>query len=147
MVRELLAEWSEELAVPARSGSTVESRDFVPPDGTLVVAFCDTAPVGCCGIRRLTATVGEVKRLFFRRAARRRGIGGIVLAGLERHAVQLGCEQLWLDTHAQGPAALFSSVGYEQIAAYNRNPYARYWFAKRLRAPPCANSSERGAPA
>ncbi len=137
MVRELLAEWSEELAAPAHNGSTVESRDFVPPDGTFVVALCDTALVGCGGIRRLTATVGEVKRLFVRRAARRRGIGGIVLAGLERHAVQLGFEQLWLDTHAQGPAALFSFVGYEQIAAYNRNPYARYWFAKRLRPALC----------
>jgi hypothetical protein len=35
-------------------------------------------------------------------------------------------------THADEPAALFRSVGYADIPAYNENGYARYWFAKPL---------------
>lgn len=35
---------------------------------------------------------------------------------------------------AAGPAALFAATGYESISDYNRNPYARYWFAKQVHA-------------
>jgi hypothetical protein len=39
-----------------------------------------------------------------------------------------------MDTGARQPAsvALFGSAGYEQIADYNGNPVAAYWFEKRL---------------
>jgi hypothetical protein len=39
-----------------------------------------------------------------------------------------------LDTGAkqQASVALFSSSGYEQIADYNGNPVAAYWFEKRI---------------
>ncbi len=43
-------------------------------------------------------------------------------------------KELRLDTDGGEPAALalFRSAGYLPIADYNGNPYARYWFARRL---------------
>ena len=39
-----------------------------------------------------------------------------------------------LDTGANQPAALalFRSSGYREVADYNANPYASYWFEKTL---------------
>jgi hypothetical protein len=41
---------------------------------------------------------------------------------------------LRLDTDGRpaAAAALFGSLGYQPVAAYNDNPYAPYWFEKDL---------------
>jgi len=46
----------------------------------------------------------------------------------------VGYTTLRMDTGARQPAsvALFEKVGYEQIADYNGNPVAAYWFEKRI---------------
>jgi hypothetical protein len=46
----------------------------------------------------------------------------------------VGYTTLRMDTGARQPAsvALFEKVGYEQIADYNGNSVAAYWFEKRL---------------
>lgn len=131
-VGQLLAEWNDELGFSPKGGSTVETADFVAPHGAFLLAFSDGMPVGCGGVRLITSTIGEVKRLFIRKESRGGGIGRALLSALEQRAIVLGFEELRLDTHAAGPAALFRSAGYAAIADYNRNPYARYWFAKRL---------------
>jgi GNAT superfamily N-acetyltransferase len=106
--------------------------EFAPPGGAFVVAWADGEPVGMAGLRRLTDTRGEVKRLFVRPAGRRKGAARALLAELERVAPHLGYTELWLDTHAPEPATLFRSVGYADIPAYNDNSYARFWLAKSL---------------
>ncbi len=139
-VRELLAE------LPWGNDPGVTPEEFVAPDGAIVVASADGAPLGMVGVRRLTSPpdgsatplvggpveIGEVKRLFVRPAAQRRGVARTLLAELERTARELGYRELWLDTHDDGPAALFSAVGYEPIPAYTDHPWARHWFGKRL---------------
>jgi GNAT superfamily N-acetyltransferase len=82
------------------------------------------------GLRRLSDTRGEVKRLFVRPPGRRRGVARALLSELERIAPELGYREVWLDTHADEPAALFRSAGYADIEPYNENSYARYWFSK-----------------
>lgn len=124
-VRALLAE------LPWGVGD-LTAAEFTAPDGAILTAVADGVPVGCVGVRRLTPETGEVKRLFVLPAAQRRGIARALLAELEPVAAALGYRELWLDTHADEPAALFRSVGYAEIPAYNTNGYARYWFAKRL---------------
>ena len=109
------------------------ASEFSPPQGTILVAYLSGGDaVGCCGVRRLTEEVGEVKRLFVREAGRRRGVARALLTASEEAARALGYRALWLDTHADGPAALFASAGWKPIPAYNDHDYARYWFARSL---------------
>jgi GNAT superfamily N-acetyltransferase len=110
------------------------AAEFTPTDGMMLVASHRGAPTGCVGVRRLTSEVGEVKRLFVLPQAQRRGIARALLAELEHAARALAYRELWLDTHADEPAALFRSVGYDEIPAYTDHEWARYWFAKRLHA-------------
>jgi len=128
----LLAEWSEELPIPARSGSTVEPSEFVLPHGTFVVALCGGVPIGCGGVRRLTSVIGGGQASVcerYRATAR----GRSQAAGRARAPRGgAGFRGTTLRHHAEGPAALFRSAGYEPIVAYNSNPFARYWFAKQL---------------
>ena len=66
--------------------------------------------------------------------ARGRGVGRALLVALEERARSLGYTTIRLDTHGgeHAAVALFRSAGYRAIADYNGNPYARYWFEKRL---------------
>jgi GNAT superfamily N-acetyltransferase len=106
------------------------AAEFAPPGGAIVVAWADEAPVGMAGLRPLSDSRGEVKRLFVRPPGRRRGVARALLSELERIAAELGYRELWLDTHADEPAALFRSLGYVDVDRYNDNSYAHYWFSK-----------------
>ncbi|MFT4123862.1 MAG: GNAT family N-acetyltransferase [Microbacteriaceae bacterium] len=112
---------------------------FTPPRGVFLV-LCDDAgePVGCGGIRRVddvdARTSYEVKHLWIAESARGRGWSRLLMAELERRARELGAEQLVLDTNASlvAAAALYRSLGYAEIPAYNDNPNATTWMGKRL---------------
>lgn len=133
-VQALLADWNDELGFTPTGGSTVEASDFTSPDGVFLLARSAGSPVGCGGLRRLTPTTGEIKRVYVRPDARANGVGRALLAALEERATRFGMKELRLDTDGGEPAALalFRSAGYLPIADYNGNPYARYWFARRL---------------
>ncbi len=66
--------------------------------------------------------------------ARSAGVGRALISGLESAARHAGYDTIRLDTGPKQSAsvALFSSSGYEQIADYNGNPVAAFWFEKRL---------------
>jgi GNAT superfamily N-acetyltransferase len=139
LVQALLGEWNEEIISTAprfspRRGSVVEATEFVPPDGEFVVATCGDEPIGCGGVRRLSGTIGELKRLYVRPAFRGQGTGRLLLATIEERAAALYFQTLRLDTDGRHPAALalFRSSGYQPVVDYNGNPYARHWFEKGL---------------
>lgn len=139
VVERLLSHWDDELRarIPGFSpggGSTVAPADFATPAGVFLVAMLRGRPVGCGGLRRLNGRAGEIKRLFVRSQARGHGVGRALLLALEQRARALGYTMIRLDTHAgEHPAVeLFRSAGYREIADYNRNPYASYWFEKQL---------------
>jgi hypothetical protein len=73
-----------------------------------------------------------VTELSFTRAGLHDAVVQELFSELERIAPELGYRELWLDTHADEPAALFRSAGYADIEPYNQNSYARYWFGKSL---------------
>jgi GNAT superfamily N-acetyltransferase len=138
-VRALLDDWDRELlaTVPGfvpDGGSTVNSAEFLRPDGVFLLARSGPSPVGCGGIRRLDGITGEIKRLFVRHGLRGRGVGYTLLRHLEEQARELGYEKLRLDTAGDEPRAvcLFTRSGYVEISDYNGNPYAGHWFEKRL---------------
>ncbi|HEX8105383.1 MAG TPA: GNAT family N-acetyltransferase [Solirubrobacteraceae bacterium] len=106
----------------------------VGPGGAFLAVFDDGAPVACGGVRRLDEEVGEIKRMYVVPAARGRGFGRRLLDALEDAARGLGYARVRLDTGSRQPAAvaLYRAAGYEEIADYNGNVLASYWFEKGL---------------
>jgi GNAT superfamily N-acetyltransferase len=97
------------------------------PAGGFVVARIDGAPVGCGAVRRLPfgpPDVAEIKRMYTRPAARRRGVSRAILAALERHAAGLGYRRIQLVTGIRQPEAiaLYEAAGYRPIEPFG--PFA-----------------------
>jgi hypothetical protein len=75
-----------------------------------------------------------------------------LLESLEARARAAGVNVLRLDTnrHLAEARSLYLRNGYDEIPPYNRNPYAHYWFEKRVApagasAPTChARRTRRG---
>ncbi len=108
--------------------------DLWAPGGTYLVVSEDGVPVAGGGVKRLGATLCEVKRMYVVPAARGRGHARRLLLALEDAARALGHTRARLDTgpkqaHAQ---ALYESAGYGSIANYNDNDAACFWGEKRL---------------
>lgn len=97
--------------------SPIGADEFTPPDGTFLVLDVDGRAAAMGGWRRggpQGDTDAEVKRMFVRETHRRRGLARIVLAELERTAVEAGIRRLVLETGEQQPEAiaLYRSCGY-----------------------------------
>jgi DNA-binding MarR family transcriptional regulator/predicted N-acetyltransferase YhbS len=105
-------------------------------DGAAVffVASGDGLPVGCGGIHQLTATTGEIKRMWVHPSWRGAGLGSRLLRHLEAVAVELGYQTVRLDTNGTltDAIALYERAGYRRIARYSDNPYAQVWLEKNL---------------
>ena len=127
-IRAMYPDWTPD--VPPR----LTPEDVEPPRGRWLVAYWDSKPVGCAALKRLDPATAEIKRVYVAPEARGRGVARALLARLEQIARDAGYTTLRMDTGARQPAsvALFDSGGYEQIADYNGNPVAAYWFEKRL---------------
>ena len=107
-----------------------------PPEGCFIVIESGGEPVACGGVKRLDGETGEIKRMYVVPEIRGRGVGRALLAELERRCRELGYGTVRLDTGPDQPGAkaLYESAGYRTIADYNSNPYARFWFEKKLGA-------------
>jgi ribosomal protein S18 acetylase RimI-like enzyme len=62
------------------------------------------------------------------------GLGRRLLATLESLARSQGLPILRLETNEslKEAQALYRSSGYQEVPAFNREPYAHHWFEKRL---------------
>jgi GNAT superfamily N-acetyltransferase len=99
------------------------------PHGAFLVAYLDGQLAGCGGIRPYEPYhddeppqpgVAEVKRMYTRARARRRGVSRAVLTRLEELALELGYRRLLLETGSPQPEAigLYESSGWTPVAAY-----------------------------
>ena len=79
--------------------------EMAGPDTTVFVVRIDRRAVAIGALRRDRDGVGEVKRMFTRPEHRGRGIGGAVLAEIERLAAREGLTRLVLETGDRHPAA------------------------------------------
>ena len=119
---------------PTGVGPSATAQDFQPPEGNFLVAYADGEPAGCAGLKRLAADTVEIKRVFVRPEARGLGVARALVDGAEDVAREAGYALIRLDTGANQPEALklFQTSGYDPIPDYNDNPWAAYWFEKRL---------------
>jgi putative acetyltransferase len=100
-------------------------------DGGLFIVYLNAEPAGVIGLRRLSNTEGEVKRMFVRDTARGLGIGKLLLTRCIDTAKALRYHALKLDTADFMKAAhkLYIDHGFKEIPAYRYNPQqgARYF--------------------
>ncbi|MFD7446535.1 GNAT family N-acetyltransferase [Streptomyces sp. NPDC059909] len=118
---------------PARS-LLPDAGELRPPQGMFLVARLHGEPAGCAGLKLLPGAAAEIKRMWVAPHARRLGLGRRFLAELEALAAGHGCDVLRLDTNKALTAAigLYHSYGFEEVVAFNDEPYAHHWFEKRI---------------
>jgi putative acetyltransferase len=97
---------------------------YGPPSGCLLLAWRGATPVGCGALRRLSVDTCEIKRLYVRAEARGAALGRLIAEGLVARSRALGYARMVLDTlFGMIPARnLYRSLGFREIAPYNRNP-------------------------
>ncbi|GCD38843.1 putative transcriptional regulator, MarR family protein [Streptomyces chrestomyceticus JCM 4735] len=117
---------------PARS-LLPDAGGLRAPEGLFLVARLHGEPVACAGLKLAPGTA-EIKRMWVAPHARRLGLGRRLLAELEARAVGHGRGVLRLDTNkVLGDAiALYRSYGFEEVPAFNDEPYAHHWFEKQV---------------
>lgn len=88
--------------------------------GTFLIARLAGEAVGCGALRPLSHDIVEVKRMFVKAEARRRGIAKRILHELEAAAQDFGFLKIQLETGTRQPesTALYESLGYQRIACY-----------------------------
>lgn len=120
---------------PARS-LLPDAGELKPPRGLFLVARLHGEPVGCAGLKLPAGAPAEIKRMWVAPRARRLGLGRRFLAELEARAAQHGRDVLRLDTNKALGAAigLYHSCGFQEVPAFNDEPYAHHWFEKRIAA-------------
>jgi GNAT superfamily N-acetyltransferase len=111
-----------------------DAEAFEGPGRAWLVLYEDGEPVGCGGLRPLAPGVGEIKRMFVRAAARRRGHGRRLLAELEAAARAAGYRKLRLYTTEVLAEArtLYEASGYALVSTREREGRRDFWLQKEL---------------
>lgn len=110
--------------------------EYDAPEGTLLLALVDGEPAGCCALRPLDSAddpnVGEMKRLFVRKAFRRFGLGRQLAEAVLDAARIAGYRSVLLDTldDMESARALYAELGFVEIPAYYPNPIAGAHYLK-----------------
>jgi GNAT superfamily N-acetyltransferase len=103
---------------------------LAPPHGSFIVAWLEDSAVGCGGLRRIDEQTAEIKRMYVRPTARRKGIALAMLSALEEAARELGYARVVLETGTKQPEAMqmYETHGYDSIepyGAYRDSPMSR----------------------
>ena len=136
LVRAQWRELLERYGVPDADPDDLQADHLAPPHGVFLVAWVAGDAVGCGGIRQYDEATGEIKRMYTKPEARRRGISRVVLEALEARARAVGYTRLVLETGIRQPEAiaLYESSGYASIEPYGfyKNAPGSRCYAKDL---------------
>jgi len=129
---EELDERFEEGFDPAEAAADEEK--FGGDKGRFLVVMRENEVIGCGGLTLLGDGIAEIKRMWVAKEARGLGLAGRIRRQLEAWAVELGQDVVRLDTNRALTNAIdmYRAAGYVDIPRYNDNPYADFWFEKRL---------------
>jgi DNA-binding MarR family transcriptional regulator/GNAT superfamily N-acetyltransferase len=118
---------------PSRSISA-QAHELVPPAGLILVAYLRQQPVGCGALKFHANAPAELKRMWVAPQVRGFGLGRRLLYELEHHARAAGVTVVHLETNRALTEAitLYQRSGYQEVEAFNDEPYAHHWFEKRL---------------
>ncbi len=100
--------------------------DYAPPTGRLLLGMLGRHAAGCVALRRLSAEMCEMKRLYVRAEHRGSGVGRALAQAIISEARGIGYARMRLDTLPVMGAAhrLYESLGFREIPAYCHNPIA-----------------------
>ncbi len=101
-------------------------NQYSAPSGAFLLAREKGSFVGCVGLRKLSDTAGEIKRLYVVPTARGLGLGEALVRGIVDEGRQLNYTRLVLDTLPSMLAArsLYQALGFKPVAPYSYNPVA-----------------------
>ena len=131
MARELMLEYARQLEFNLCFQDFEEELrnlpgDYAPPRGRLLLAFCDNAAAGLCGLRPLKdAAACEMKRLYVRTDFRGRSVGRALVSRLIAEAFALGYKYMRLDTipgQMDHAIALYREFGFKETQPYYGTP-------------------------
>ena len=115
-------------------GTSAEPHELRPPAGAFLIAYRDGEPVGCGAVKHRSGEPSDIKRMWVAQRARGVGVGRRLLDELERLARDSGATAVRLDTNKElvEAIAMYRSSGYEEVPAFNDEPFSHHWFVKRL---------------
>lgn len=104
--------------------SSLPDPYYVAPEGALFLALVDGQPAGCVGVRHFENSTCEMKRLFVRDGFKGHGVGRALATRAVEAGRELGYKRMLLDTlaHMRPAIELYTSLGFQPIAAYYDNP-------------------------
>ncbi|HLZ61415.1 MAG TPA: bifunctional helix-turn-helix transcriptional regulator/GNAT family N-acetyltransferase [Ktedonosporobacter sp.] len=113
---------------------SAQAHELTPPHGLLILAHLREEPIGCGALKFHEHAPGEIKRMWVAPRARGLGLGRRLLKALEHSAKDVGVTVLHLETNRTLLEAiqLYRDCGYQEVAAFNNEPYAHHWFEKHL---------------
>lgn len=131
LCRELFEEYQRELGIDlCFQGFSEELASlpgkYSPPSGCLLLVFDGPDPVACGAVRDIGDNCCELKRIYVRPSARRRGLA----RAISERLIAFGREQRYraakLDTlkRLTGAIELYQQLGFRFIEPYNYNPEA-----------------------
>lgn len=115
------------------STELVQLLSFYAAPGFLLLARRDRTPVGCVGVRALSPSTGEIRRLFVRPEYRTARFGRRLLDEATQRAQGNGFRRLVLNTLPTMTAArsLYDAHGYAPIEPYVAEPVAGVQYLAR----------------
>ena len=120
--RELIRELDLDIAAlyPGLPINGIDAAEFEKAGGYFVIAREAEGAVGCGAFRPVDDRCAEIKRMFVRRTARRRGIAREILRHLEGEIQRRGFRSIVLETGRDNSAALalYEAEGYFPIPPY-----------------------------
>jgi DNA-binding MarR family transcriptional regulator/GNAT superfamily N-acetyltransferase len=116
------------------AGVPAEPHEMTPPAGLFLVAYVRGEAIGCGGVKHHPGGASEIKRMWVAEVARGLGIARRLLTRLETDARRTGAHQARLETNESlvEAIAMYRSTGYEEVPAFNDEPFAHHWFEKAL---------------
>jgi GNAT superfamily N-acetyltransferase len=93
---------------------------FLPPNGRLLLAFCEGQPCGIGCLKSINKEIGEIKRMYVDPSFRKNGTGRILLQSLLDAAKKAGYKKVRLDSikFMEAAHALYRKSGFKEINAY-----------------------------
>jgi putative acetyltransferase len=108
---------------PGMSIHVIDPVGFRRTNGVFLLGRLDGVAVACGALRPLGDSGAELKRMFVRKDYRGRGYARVMLAALERVAIERGYRTIRLETGIYQPEAiaLYESAGYHPIPGYGED--------------------------